>query len=246
MPPCCASAMARWDSVTVSIAELTMGTFKGIARVSLVRVSASAGSTSLRAGKRSTSSKVSPSGIESWIIGVIQCNVPGILVEHPKHPCDEDDDQDRTDAYTGAAPGAPTAMPVVSAAATQQQNQNDNQYQHHAALFRFRARIAAGGALELVTLVDHLVTCFACDFLRFLGELLTRVAGLFGDAVNRIFQMTGNIVDSVLYIVLVETHDGAPHEYPSTLCAVVEFAVPLVILSPAHSVAWALLPAGST
>ena len=27
MPPCCASAMARCDSVTVSMAELTMGMF---------------------------------------------------------------------------------------------------------------------------------------------------------------------------------------------------------------------------
>ena len=28
MPPCCDRAIARWDSVTVSIAALTMGTFR--------------------------------------------------------------------------------------------------------------------------------------------------------------------------------------------------------------------------
>src|ERR1039457_1538584 len=127
IPPCCASAMARWDSVTVSIAELTMGTFNGIARVSLVRVSASAGSTSLRAGKRSTSSKVSPSGIESWIIGVIQCNVPAkFLVKQPEHPCNEQNQQDGAEADSGPTAIAPTAMPVVSAATAQQQNQNDD------------------------------------------------------------------------------------------------------------------------
>src|ERR1035438_6169049 len=45
MPPCWASAMARCDSVTVSIAALTMGIFRAILRVSEVRVSASAGGT---------------------------------------------------------------------------------------------------------------------------------------------------------------------------------------------------------
>src|SRR5579883_1355584 len=67
-PPCWASAIARCDSVTVSIAALTMGMFSEILRVSLVRVSASAGNTSLREGTRSTSSKVSPSGIAAGII----------------------------------------------------------------------------------------------------------------------------------------------------------------------------------
>src|SRR5580658_5554567 len=67
-PPCCASAMARWDSVTVSIAELTMGIFKPIFRVSQVRVSVCAGTTSLRAGSSKTSSKVRPSGIVSGIM----------------------------------------------------------------------------------------------------------------------------------------------------------------------------------
>ena len=53
-------AMAMCDSVTVSMAELTMGMFSAILRVSQVLVSASAGITALRAGTRRTSSKVRP------------------------------------------------------------------------------------------------------------------------------------------------------------------------------------------
>src|SRR4029077_15367043 len=68
MPPCCASAMAKWDSVTVSIAELTTGMFKPILRVNQVRVSVSAGTTLLREGTSRTSSKVRPSGIVSGIM----------------------------------------------------------------------------------------------------------------------------------------------------------------------------------
>src|SRR5689334_7126132 len=76
MPPCCASAIARCDSVTVSMAAETIGIFKPICRVRKVRVSVSAGTTSLRAGSRRTSSKVRPSGRLSWIIGdssIIAC-----------------------------------------------------------------------------------------------------------------------------------------------------------------------------
>src|SRR5207249_7108152 len=68
MPPCCASAMARCDSVTVSMAELTIGIFSPIPRVSSVFVSASAGTTSLRAGSSRTSSKVRPSRMLPSII----------------------------------------------------------------------------------------------------------------------------------------------------------------------------------
>ena len=42
--------MARCDSVTVSMAAETMGTFNAISRVRQARVSASDGNTSLRAG----------------------------------------------------------------------------------------------------------------------------------------------------------------------------------------------------
>ena len=45
MPPCCASAIAMCDSVTVSIAELMIGIFSSIFGVSRVVVSASAGAT---------------------------------------------------------------------------------------------------------------------------------------------------------------------------------------------------------
>ena len=38
-PPCCAIAMARRDSVTVSIAALTSGTFSRMRRVSRVLTS---------------------------------------------------------------------------------------------------------------------------------------------------------------------------------------------------------------
>src|SRR6185369_5328580 len=68
MPPCCARAMARWDSVTVSMAELTTGMFNPMLRVNQVRVSVSAGTTLLREGTSRMSSKVSPSGMVSGIM----------------------------------------------------------------------------------------------------------------------------------------------------------------------------------
>src|SRR5450759_1854585 len=68
MPPCCASAIAKCDSVTVSMAAETIGMLREISRVRQVRVSTSAGTTSLWAGSRRTSSKVRPSGSMSWII----------------------------------------------------------------------------------------------------------------------------------------------------------------------------------
>ena len=46
MPPCCAIAMARRDSVTVSMAALTSGTFSRMLRVSRVLTSTCVGSTS--------------------------------------------------------------------------------------------------------------------------------------------------------------------------------------------------------
>src|SRR5436190_6204925 len=58
MPPCCAIAIARRDSVTVSIAALTSGTFRRILRVSRVLTSTSVGSTLECRGTSSTSSKV--------------------------------------------------------------------------------------------------------------------------------------------------------------------------------------------
>src|SRR5579863_3510435 len=70
MPPCCASAIARCDSVTVSMAALATGIFSPTLRVNQVRVSVCAGTTSLSAGNSNTSSKVSPSGIVSGIMRV--------------------------------------------------------------------------------------------------------------------------------------------------------------------------------
>ena len=60
-PPCWASAMAIRESVTVSIAALRSGMFRGIFRVSRVEMSTSEGMTSLLSGCRSTSSNVSAS-----------------------------------------------------------------------------------------------------------------------------------------------------------------------------------------
>src|SRR5580704_13328315 len=68
IPPCREIAIARRESVTVSIAADTMGIFNEIARVRHVRVSACAGSTDDLPGKSSTSSNVSPSGIAPSII----------------------------------------------------------------------------------------------------------------------------------------------------------------------------------
>ena len=61
MPPACAMAIAISASVTVSMAEATIGMLRGISRVMRVRISTSAGSTSDRPGLSSTSSKVSAS-----------------------------------------------------------------------------------------------------------------------------------------------------------------------------------------
>ena len=57
-PPCCAIAIASRDSVTVSIAALTSGTFSRMLRVSRVLTSTCVGSTSECRGTSRTSSKV--------------------------------------------------------------------------------------------------------------------------------------------------------------------------------------------
>jgi hypothetical protein len=61
------------------------------------------------------------------------------LVEYPEQPPDQDDQQDCTEAHTGPPAIAPTAMPVVSAATTQQQNENDDKYQHLCAPYSISA-----------------------------------------------------------------------------------------------------------
>ena len=71
MPPACAMAMAIWYSVTVSIAEATIGMFRLISRVIWVRTSTSEGSTSDRPGLSSTSSKVNASGMDESIFGAM-------------------------------------------------------------------------------------------------------------------------------------------------------------------------------
>src|ERR1700704_6987527 len=58
-PPCCAMAIARLDSVTVSIAALSSGTFSRILRVSRVETSTCVGSTVECCGTSRTSSNVS-------------------------------------------------------------------------------------------------------------------------------------------------------------------------------------------
>ncbi len=58
MPPCCAMAMASLDSVTVSIAALTRGTFSRIFRVNQEVTSTLLGSTVECRGTSSTSSNV--------------------------------------------------------------------------------------------------------------------------------------------------------------------------------------------
>ena len=68
IPPACAIAIAMRDSVTVSIAAEIIGMCREIDEVSLVFRSTSAGRTSDSAGSKSTSSKVSASGIESLAI----------------------------------------------------------------------------------------------------------------------------------------------------------------------------------
>ena len=71
MPPACAMAIAMADSVTVSIAEATIGMLRLISRVILVRTSTSEGSTSDRPGLSSTSSNVNASGIDELIFGAM-------------------------------------------------------------------------------------------------------------------------------------------------------------------------------
>ena len=65
MPPSWAMAMARWASVTVSMAAERMGTLSVMERVRRVWMSTSEGSTLDLWGASSTSSKVSASGIRS-------------------------------------------------------------------------------------------------------------------------------------------------------------------------------------
>src|SRR5258708_2237948 len=61
IPPSRARAMARLASVTVSIAADSMGMFRVISLVSLLRMSTSRGKTCEKAGNNNTSSNVSPS-----------------------------------------------------------------------------------------------------------------------------------------------------------------------------------------
>src|SRR5713226_10197258 len=68
MPPCRAMAMARRDSVTVSMAAEASGMFIGSLRAKFVVVSTSVGSTDDLPGRSSTSSKVRPSEIILSII----------------------------------------------------------------------------------------------------------------------------------------------------------------------------------
>ena len=58
MPPACAMAIAMWASVTVSMAEATIGILRGTLRVMRERISTSEGKMSDRPGFSSTSSKV--------------------------------------------------------------------------------------------------------------------------------------------------------------------------------------------
>src|ERR1700751_1536652 len=77
IPPCCASAMAMWASVTVSMAALMIGILRPMLCVRRVDVSASTGEISLWAGCRRTSSKVSPSSITSGIIRELKLILTG-------------------------------------------------------------------------------------------------------------------------------------------------------------------------
>src|SRR5262245_2499970 len=90
-PPCCAIAIARRDSVTVSIAALTRGTERRMRRVSRVATSTSRGTTSECRGTSRTSSKVravaSPVSVESRVgnsvlssIGVLGGSAVTLLV----------------------------------------------------------------------------------------------------------------------------------------------------------------------
>ena len=71
MPPFCAIVMASWLSVTVSIAADINGMFSDIRRVSRVCVLASDGKTEDAAGFSNTSSKVSASGMDLILSGMM-------------------------------------------------------------------------------------------------------------------------------------------------------------------------------
>ena len=86
MPPCWAMAMARRDSVTVSMAAEMSGVLSVMLRVSWVWVLTWLGTTSLKAGTSRTSSKVRASGIGEGIIssvlagGCVECLLaPGLI-----------------------------------------------------------------------------------------------------------------------------------------------------------------------
>src|SRR5579862_2616242 len=68
IPPWRAIAIARRESVTVSIAAATIGIFSGTLRARQVRVSAWVGRTEDLPGSSRTSSNVSPSGMAPSII----------------------------------------------------------------------------------------------------------------------------------------------------------------------------------
>ena len=75
MPPFWAMAMAMGASVTVSMAEARIGMLRWIERVSRDAMLTSVGITEDAAGRRSTSSKVRPSMMESAVIRAM-CQLP--------------------------------------------------------------------------------------------------------------------------------------------------------------------------
>jgi hypothetical protein len=77
IPPSCARQIAVRDSVTVSIAALTIGMFRVIFRVSMVAESTSLGRILDSAGTSSKSSNVKAS--TTWSSNISRASVSGIL-----------------------------------------------------------------------------------------------------------------------------------------------------------------------
>ena len=122
------------------------------------------------------------------------------LVEEAEHPGDQENQKNGPDADACSTARTPASVAIISAAASQHENQNDDEDEKHI-IPSERARLATG-TLELLALLDHLIAGLAARFFSFRRDHL---AGL-NHFVDGLLQVSRRLVDSLLYVLLVDAH----------------------------------------
>jgi hypothetical protein len=121
-------------------------------------------------------------------------------VKETEHPRDQENQKNRSYTDARSAARAPARVPIVSPATAQQEDQNDDKNQKHISPFPL-ARLAAG-ALELLTLLNHLIAGLPA---RFFGLRRDHLAGL-SHLVDGLLQLGRRVVDPLFYVFLVDAH----------------------------------------